>query len=210
MSRVAPTGVPFRSDRQGKIVQATLPALVTDRLILRLAEPEEAPLVLAYYRDNRDHLAPFQFNHPEEFFTLDYWTAQLAANLLAFQEDRSVNLFLFLRGTTRPTIVGSVNFSLIVRRASHFCYLGYSIAENEEGKGLMTEALKAAVSYAFDELNLHRIMANYMPSNHRSARVLRGLGFTIEGFARDYLFLNGQWQDHVMTSLTNPSWRSSR
>lgn len=47
-------------------------------------------------------------------------------------------------------------------------------------------------------------MANYMPANARSAAVLQRLGFTIEGTARDYLFLAGAWQDHVLTSLTNP------
>jgi len=44
-------------------------------------------------------------------------------------------------------------------------------------------------------------MANYQPSNERSAEVLRKLGFSIEGFARDYLFLAGQWRDHVLTAL---------
>jgi ribosomal-protein-alanine N-acetyltransferase len=29
----------------------------------------------------------------------------------------------------------------------------------------------------------------------------------VEGYARDYLFLDGVWQDHVLTSLTNPAWR---
>jgi ribosomal-protein-alanine N-acetyltransferase len=50
-------------------------------------------------------------------------------------------------------------------------------------------------------------MANYIPCNERSARVLKRLGFEVEGYARDYLFLAGNWQDHVLTSLINPSWR---
>jgi ribosomal-protein-alanine N-acetyltransferase len=74
----------------------------------------------------------------------------------------------------------------------------------------MSEALTALIAYAFNDLRLHRIMANYMPSNERSARVLQRLGFQVEGYARDYLFLAGRWQDHIMTSLTNPSWSASR
>ena len=35
---------------------------------------------------------------------------------------------------------------------------------------------------------------------------LKKIGFTVEGYARDYLFLNGKWQDHVLTSLINPSF----
>ena len=46
-------------------------------------------------------------------------------------------------------------------------------------------------------------MANYVPSNRKSASVLARLGFTIEGYAREYLFIDGAWRDHVLTSLTN-------
>jgi hypothetical protein len=53
----------------------------------------------------------------------------------------------------------------------------------------------------------HKIMANYMPSNNRSAAVLRRCGFTVEGLARDYLRINGEWRDHVLTSRINPQWR---
>ena len=78
-------------------------------------------------------------------------------------------------------------------------------------RGLVGErvrALAAAIAYCFEEMKLHRIMANYMPTNERSARLLRKLGFVPEGFARDYLFLGGTWRDHVLTSLTNPNWKS--
>jgi ribosomal-protein-alanine N-acetyltransferase len=46
-------------------------------------------------------------------------------------------------------------------------------------------------------------MANYRPQNERSARLLERLGFTREGLAKDYLFIDGAWRDHVLTSLTN-------
>ena len=50
-------------------------------------------------------------------------------------------------------------------------------------------------------------MANYMPTNEASGKVLKRLGFTVEGYARDYLCLNGKWEDHILTSLTNPEDR---
>ena len=70
----------------------------------------------------------------------------------------------------------------------------------------MSEAIKKAIDYMFCEQNIHRIMANYMPSNTRSAKLLKKLGFTIEGLAKDYLLINGKWEDHVLTSLTNRYW----
>ena len=84
------------------------------------------------------------------------------------------------------------------------------MAEAEQGKGYMTEGLKSAIDYVFQELNLHRVMANYMPHNQRSGNVLKRLGFVVEGYARDYLLINGKWQDHILTSLTNPHWQANK
>jgi ribosomal-protein-alanine N-acetyltransferase len=72
----------------------------------------------------------------------------------------------------------------------------------------MVEAVGAAVGYAFAVLRLHRVMANYMPHNVRSAAVLRRAGFTVEGYARDYLLINGRWEDHVLTGIVNPDWKA--
>jgi len=71
----------------------------------------------------------------------------------------------------------------------------------------MTEALTAAIKYVFEELNLHRVMANYMPGNEKSAKLLHRLGFVVEGHAREYLRLAGEWQDHTLTALINESWK---
>lgn len=84
-------------------------------------------------------------------------------------------------------------------------YLGYQLDRAHVGNGLMQEALVAMIQYVFQELQLHRIMANYVPTNERSARLLRRLGFSVEGYARDYLFLDGVWKDHVLTSLPHPN-----
>ena len=50
-------------------------------------------------------------------------------------------------------------------------------------------------------------MAAYLPHNQRSANLLKRLGFVVEGYACDYLMINGQWQDHILTSLTNRNWK---
>jgi ribosomal-protein-alanine N-acetyltransferase len=50
-------------------------------------------------------------------------------------------------------------------------------------------------------------MANYLPENRRSARVLEKLGFRKEGEAKHYLYIDGKWRDHILTSLTNPDWK---
>ncbi|RQM45250.1 GNAT family N-acetyltransferase, partial [Aeromonas caviae] len=57
----------------------------------------------------------------------------------------------------------------------------------------------------FRERGLHRIMASYMPANLRSGALLERLGFEQAGYARDYLMINGRWEDHVLTALINPA-----
>ncbi|WP_338941435.1 GNAT family N-acetyltransferase [Paraburkholderia sp. 22B1P] len=100
-------------------------------------------------------------------------------------------------------MVGDCNFTNIVRGPFQACHLGFSLAKRFEGQGLMREALTSAITYIFDEIGLHRIMANIRPENVRSARLLERLGFEREGLARSYLKINGVWADHVLTSLIN-------
>ncbi|MEN1933222.1 GNAT family N-acetyltransferase [Escherichia coli] len=79
-----------------------------------------------------------------------------------------------------------------------------------QGKGLMFEALTAAIRYMQRTQHIHRIMANYMPHNKRSGDLLARLGFEKEGYAKDYLLIDGQWRDHVLTALTTPDWTPGR
>ena len=182
------------------------PVIAPARLLLRMAEVRDAPEIVRYFSQNRAHLAGSRPRMLPEFFTDEFWRSQAHAALGEFRTDRSLRLFLFEKPDARH-VVGNVNFVQFQRGAAHFCTLGYGIAAEYEGRGMMREALEAGISHVFDELNMHRIQANYVPWNRRSGGLLRRLGFTVEGYARDYLYLDGEWQDHVLTSLTNPNWR---
>src|SRR5690349_9012683 len=141
----------------------------------------------------------------EPMLTPAFWEAATDAALADFHADRGARFFLFHGDPTE--VVGSVGLSQIHRGPAQYCMMGYGLAERFQGQGLMSEAVGAVIAYAFGELDLHRIQANYVPHNVRSGKLLRRLGFTVEGFARDYLLLDGVWQDHILTSLTNPRWR---
>jgi ribosomal-protein-alanine N-acetyltransferase len=88
--------------------------------------------------------------------------------------------------------------------------LGYSIDAAHEGRGLMREALEAVLADAFGRLGLHRVQANVRPENARSLALLARLGFEREGLAREYLFIDGAWRDHVMTARRAPGWPAER
>ena len=55
-------------------------------------------------------------------------------------------------------------------------FIGYSLDEEQQGKGYMKEAVKLVVEYAFEELELHRIEATTLIDNEKSQRVLKALG----------------------------------
>lgn len=74
----------------------------------------------------------------------------------------------------------------------------------------MQEALEPTLRYMQRQQGMHRIMANYMPHNQRSGQLLARLGFEKEGYAKDYLMINGRWRDHVLTALTTPDWVKPR
>lgn len=187
-------------------MKSELPLITSDRLLLRVAIPEDIPEIIKYFNDNKTYLTPFYPRWADGFFTEEYWQYQVESNFLEFINDHSLKLFIYIKND--PThIIGTVNFSNFIRGVAHFCYVGYSLAETAQNKGYMAEALKAATDYVFQQLNFHRIMANYMPHNRRSGNVLKKLGFVVEGYARDYLMINGKWEDHILTSLTNPYWQ---
>jgi [ribosomal protein S5]-alanine N-acetyltransferase len=181
---------------------------VTERLVLFVPGPRYAERMLDYVSENREHLAEWEPRRPGYYYTLALWKQDLAAARAEFQRGQSFRLVLLRREELKGPIIGVCNFRNVVRGAFQACHLGYSMDYRFQGQGLMFEALSAAIRYAFEDLNLHRVMANYMPHNARSARLLDKLGFVREGFARDYLHIAGKWQDHVLTALTNPHWKS--
>lgn len=176
------------------------------RIIIRMATNKDIPKILNYFSANKTYLTPYYPYWQDGFFTEEYWQLQIEVNYQELTNDRSLRLFIFPKNDSN-TIIGTINFNNIVRGAAHYCNVGYSLAETEQGKGYMTEAMHGAIDYMFQEFNMHRIMASYIPHNQRSGNLLRRLGFTVEGYARDYLMINGKWEDHILTSLINPKWK---
>jgi ribosomal-protein-alanine N-acetyltransferase len=177
------------------------PELRTERLVLRLPPAAAADAVAAYLERNRAFHAPWSPLAGEAYYGAPFWREQLERDEAAFDGDEALRLCIFERGSDR--VVGRVHFSSFMRGAFQACFLGYDLDESVQGRGYMSEALRAALAYAFTQLRFHRVMAGYVPTNERSGRLLRRLGFVVEGYARDYLLIAGRWHDHVLTALLN-------
>ena len=180
-----------------------LPWLETERLLLTIPSPADAEALLRYAIRNREHLRPWSPPEPPEALTLAGTLQRVATMHRSFEAGTAVRLWLRYRTAPSGEFLGAVSLAGIMLNAFRACLLGYHLDHAATGQGLMTEALQRVIRYAFDELKLHRLMANYVPTNERSAALLRRLGFAVEGYARDYLFIDGKFRDHVLTSLTN-------
>jgi len=170
--------------------------LKTERLILKTLDSSYANPVLQYYIRNKEFFRSKVPEYHKDFFSEEYHIESLEKFRKDMESGNSVKLFIFTKNDPGK-VIGDVSISNIVRGVFLSCHLGYKLDEEENGKGYASEAVKKITDYAFNELNLHRIEANIMPSNSRSINLIRKLGFEEEGLAKKYLKLNGKWEDHI-------------
>jgi len=179
------------------------PNIETNQTVIKLIDMGHVPLLCQYYIRNKSHLKSWEPQRDKTFYTKEYWLHQSSEALILFKKRLAVKLVAFDKSESQ--IIASCNFNNIVMGCFHACHLGYSIDKNYEGKNLMYEVIDASINYIHKEFNLHRIMANHLPNNIRSEKLLSKLGFEKEGYAKEYLKINGKWQDHILNSLILPS-----
>jgi len=177
--------------------------LRTERLELRPPSGRDVQELSALLRANAEHLRPWDPSPPPGVDLAA--PAQVRARIEAWRRDwragLGYGLLICSREPGRP-ILGHARLSNVVRGAFHNAYLGYWIAAERQGRGLMTEAVGATVDFAFGPPGLHRVQAAILPRNGASRRVLEKAGFRPEGLARRYLAIAGAWEDHALYALT--------
>ena len=168
------------------------------------ARPGHEVILANYFAMNECHFQIWNPVVPAGHHSIDCWKNRLDERELEFDEGVSAHFI----GTdeTESCVVGSCSLSNIVRGVFQSCHMGYSIAQRFEGEGKMKQIVTHVIEFAFQELKLHRIMANHMPANQRSAGLLKSLGFEKEGYAKEYLLINGEWEDHMLNSLINKAY----
>lgn len=97
---------------------------------------------------------------------------------------------------------GQVTVGAIARGSANSAYLGYWIAREFAGRGIMPTALAMVIDHCFGDAGLHRVEANIRPENAASRRVVEKLGFRLEGTRARYIHIAGAWCDHLSYALT--------
>lgn len=181
--------------------------ITSERLLLFVYGPADAARLREHTVRNETHLARWSPQRQVSQGTDAFWEAKGHKNRDEAAAGTAFRFAIVWRDDPDGDVLGTIALTEVSRGPLQQANVGYGLAEDAQGKGVMTESVKALSAWAFDTLHLHRLSANYMPTNERSAKVLRRCGFTVVGYARDYLFINGAWRDHVLTALVDPRER---
>jgi len=80
--------------------------------------------------------------------------------------------------------------------------VGYVLNPRFWGCGIATEAVSAAIAFAFAELEINRVEAHFIEGNDRSLRVMEKCGMTFEGIFRQYMLIKGFYRNIGICALT--------
>ena len=148
---------------------------------------------------SRDFLIPWEPTWNNEDLTRSAFRGRVRRYGDEIEKDRSYPFFIFR--ARDDVLMGGLTLGQVRRGVAQTTTLGYWMGKPHAGKGYMAKAVRAAAGFAFQTLRLHRIEAACLPHNTASIRLLEGVGFTREGYARANLKINGVWQDHVLYGL---------
>lgn len=150
---------------------------------------------------SREHLVPWEPQWTRDELSRSAFRRRLRHYQREQRDDLGYAFFIYLLGTEQ--LLGGITLSNIRRGVSQAGSLGYWIGAKYARRGFMSDAVRAVVGYAFEDLRLHRIEAACLPFNYASIGVLERCGFDREGLARRYLKINGYWQDHLLFARIN-------
>jgi ribosomal-protein-alanine N-acetyltransferase len=172
---------------------------IDGEVTIRPAVRSDAADVAALLSSQREHLAPWDPRREPAFFTRGGQRSRLSQ----VERDRAAGTSFRFLVLEAGELAGEISITNVVRRAFQSANLGYWIAGERCGRGVATAAVAAACTFAFEELELHRLEAGTLLHNIASQIVLDRNGFHAFGVAPGYLRIAGAWCDHVLFQRTS-------
>lgn len=169
----------------------------TPRLLLSPVEPGDAAELWLAIEGSRAHLEPWL---PWVPFNSDPAANLRFAEACAADWDAARAVRFVVRERAGRVVVGIVGLEGCVH-VHRSCELGYWLRREATGRGLMTEAARACVDFAFHTMGAHRVRVAAATDNHRSLAVIGRLGFRFEGISREAEFVHQRWLDHAVFAL---------
>lgn len=176
------------------------PTLEQSKILLRAAQLTDYPAWAALRERSRAHLTRWEPDWLDRDTTLDAFRERLRLHDRLHRAGAALSLLAFLKAGGE--MIGGVTFSDIRLHAARSATIGYWIGEGHLRQGHGVAAVRLMLSHAFGERRLNRVEAACQPGNVASRALLARAGFREEGLARDYLFINGGWRDHLLFAAT--------
>jgi [ribosomal protein S5]-alanine N-acetyltransferase len=172
------------------------PAIVGDSVVLRVPQMSDFAEWAALREASRDFLTPWEPTWPPDDLTRGSFRRRIKRYSEDQRSDLAYPFFVFRKADN--VLVGGLTLANIRRGCAQTGNLGYWTGAVHARHGYMTGAVSSLLPFAFQTLRLHRIEAACIPANVASIRLLEKTGFRREGFAREYLCIDGVWQDHLL------------
>jgi ribosomal-protein-alanine N-acetyltransferase len=170
--------------------------LAGPRVVLRMGVPADWKDWRALRGLSRDFLKPWEPEWPKDALSRTFFDGMLRRHLREWREGTGYGFFIFMRDG--KTLIGGIGLNDVRRGIAQKATLGYWIGEPYAKQGYMNEAAGLVCDFAFRALKLNRVEAGCLPANEPSKRLLKRLGFNEEGYAKSYLRIDGEWQDHML------------
>lgn len=168
----------------------------TERLLLRVLDSSSAADVLRFYYYNRDIFEPYESSKPADFYTYDGMKNMVSGEFGVIARGLGVRYYLFLKDDP-DYIIGSVSFARLHDNGGWSCSIGYKLDRDHCGQGYAFEACSFLIPTIMESCGVMRIIADIMPTNTDSLRLIERLGFTFEAIARKSHNICGVDEDHL-------------
>lgn len=184
-----------------------MPTLRTERLTLRPLRADDFDEWAAVRQRCGEWLTKWEPQLPDGVDDPSYDRDAFDARCAARDRERQLGTGFAFGIWCGKRFRGEANLTQVLHGVFSSGSLGYWIDREVAGQGFTGEAVVAVFGFAFGELGLHRVQISIIPRNHASLRVVEKLGLRQEGTTRDYLKINGTWEDHVHFSITADEWQ---
>ena len=168
---------------------------VNDDIELRVFAEKDAGEIFKVVWENYEHLRPF-LHWVTEDYSLESAREFIGQTQSAFAENSGQTYGIFYNEKI-VGVIGFITFNWESKRTE----IGYWIDGNYEGKGIITEACKVLINYAFDELEMNRIEIRCATENTRSRAIPERLNFKLDGVLRQFEWRHTRFFDMAIYSM---------
>ena len=175
---------------------ATSPLIDGGDIYLRRPAVNDWKDWVALREKSRDFLAPWEPTWADDALSRFAFRRRVRRQIRDAQTDIAYTYLIFRKPD--QVMLGGITLNDVRRGVAQTGSVGYWIGAPFARQGYMGKALHLLVQHAFTVLKLHRVEAACLPHNQASHALLASCGFREEGYARDYLRIDGRWQDHIL------------